>query len=118
MTVKKVKKDKFAITGGKLDISGFESLKFKKREDSLCQNIIMLREMRYNRNRENKCEHTIPGTGYENNVLPHILYLVLFREEVLKSRMRSMTRIRRLACTILVGMSTTLSWKGYHKKLF
>ena len=53
----KVKKEMNGISEGILGVKGFKSLKFKRREDSLCQNIIMSREIRYNKNRENNCEH-------------------------------------------------------------
>ena len=68
----KVRKDEFGITEGTLGITGFESLKFKKRgKDSLCQNIIMSREIRYSRNQKSNCEHFL--TYQVLNVLKNIL---------------------------------------------
>ena len=54
-----VKKDSHSIKEGVLDVPTFKSLKFKKRNNSLCQNIIMSRELRYNKNLQDKCEHFI-----------------------------------------------------------
>jgi hypothetical protein len=55
----KVKKDKFGINAGTLGTPGFDSLKFDGRKDSLCQNVIMSREIRYNKTSLNSCEHYI-----------------------------------------------------------
>ena len=56
----KIEKKAFSISEGKLDVN-FESLKFKVKgvtqDDSLCQNINMNREIRYNKEREELCYH-------------------------------------------------------------
>ena len=60
MITREIAKDHYSIQEGKLDVD-FEHLKFKVKrvtyEDSLCQNIIMNREIRYKRDRQGQCRH-------------------------------------------------------------
>ena len=54
----KIKKDpNFDINPGILSTPGFETLMLNERNDSLCQDLIMSREIRYNQNRPDHCRH-------------------------------------------------------------
>ena len=56
----KISKDKtFDINPGILSTPGFESLSFDMRNDSLCQNVLVSREIRYNQSRPNHCSHYV-----------------------------------------------------------
>ena len=55
----KIKKENFDINPGILKTPGFETLIFNERNDSLCQNVMMSREIRYNQNRPDHCGHYV-----------------------------------------------------------